>query len=59
VQSSARVALTGSHGGDPVAKGDPTLKEAVLDLGKLDSPYWRSTVTARDGKRAWTNPVWR
>lgn len=33
--------------------------EADLDLAKLRSPYWRLTVTARDGTRAWTNPVWQ
>jgi histidinol phosphatase-like PHP family hydrolase len=53
------VALTGVHGWrSDVAEGDPTLEEAVLDLGKLASPYWRVTVTDVDGKRAWTNPVW-
>jgi histidinol phosphatase-like PHP family hydrolase len=53
------IALTGIHGWrSDVAEGDPTLEEAVLDLGKLESPYWRLTVTAPDGKRAWTNPLW-
>jgi hypothetical protein len=53
------VALTGIHGWrSDVAEGDPTLTEATLDLAKLDSPYWRLTVTAPDGTRAWTNPVW-
>jgi hypothetical protein len=36
----------------------PTLTEATLDLAKLRSPCWRLTVTAEDGARAWTNPVW-
>jgi hypothetical protein len=54
------IALTGIHGWrSAVAEGDPTLTEAVLDLAKLRSPYWRLTVTAADGARAWTNPVWR
>jgi hypothetical protein len=53
------IALTGIHGWrSDVAEGDPTIGEAVLDLGKLRSPYWRLTVTAADGQRAWTNPVW-
>ena len=53
------VALTGIHGWrSDVAEGDPHLTEAVLDLAKLRSPYWRLTVTAEDGTRAWTNPVW-
>jgi hypothetical protein len=53
------IALTGIHGWrSAVAEGDPTLTEATLDLGKLRSPYWRVTVTAEDGTRAWTNPVW-
>ena len=53
------VALTGIHGWrSDVAEGDPHLTEAVLDLAKLRSPYWRLTVTAADGTRAWTNPVW-
>jgi hypothetical protein len=53
------VALTGVHGWrSDVAEGDPVLTEAVLDLTKLRSPYWRLTVTAEDGRRAWTNPVW-
>jgi hypothetical protein len=53
------IALTGIHGWrSAVAEGDPTLTEARLDLGKLRSPYWRVTVTAEDGTRAWTNPVW-
>jgi hypothetical protein len=58
--SEARaIALTGIHGWrSAVAEGDPTLTEATLDLAKLRSPYWRVTVTAVDGRRAWTNPVW-
>src|SRR3954453_851093 len=45
------IALTGIPGWRPdVAEGDPTLEEAVLDLGKLASPYWRLTVTAEDGR---------
>jgi hypothetical protein len=58
--SEARaIALTGSHGWrSDVAEGDPVLTEATLDLAKLKSPYWRLTVTAPDGTRAWTNPVW-
>jgi len=53
------VALTGIHGWrSAVAEGEPTLTEADLDLAKLRSPYWRLTVTAQDGARAWTNPVW-
>ena len=53
------IALTGIHGWrSAVAEGDPTLTEATLDLAKLRSPYWRVTVTAEDGTRAWTNPVW-
>jgi PHP domain len=53
------VALTGIHGWrSAVAEGEPTLTEAELDLAKLRSPYWRLTVTAQDGARAWTNPVW-
>jgi hypothetical protein len=58
--SAARaIALTGIHGWrSDVAEGDPTLTEATLDLAKLASPYWRLTVTAPDGARAWTNPVW-
>jgi histidinol phosphatase-like PHP family hydrolase len=53
------IALTGIHGWrSDVAEGDPTLEGAVLDIGKLRSPYWRLTVTAPDGTRAWTNPVW-
>jgi hypothetical protein len=52
------VALTGIHGWrSAVAEGDPTITEATLDLGRLRSPYWL-TVTAEDGARAWTNPVW-
>jgi PHP domain len=52
------IALTGIHGWrSAIAEGDPTLTEAVLDLGRLRSPYWRLTVTAADGARAWTNPV--
>ena len=60
--SAARaVALTGIHGWrSDVALGRPTLlREAVLDLATLRSPYWRLTVTDADGRRAWTNPVWR
>jgi histidinol phosphatase-like PHP family hydrolase len=54
------VALTGIHGWrSDVAEADPPLTEATLDLGRLRSPYWRLTVTAEDGRRAWTNPVWR
>jgi hypothetical protein len=58
--SAARaIALTGIHGWrSDVAEGDPTITGATLDLAKLRSPYWRLTVTAPDGKRAWTNPVW-
>jgi hypothetical protein len=53
------VALTGIHGWrSAVAEGEPLLTEATLDLAKLRSPYWRLTVTADDGARAWTNPVW-
>ena len=53
------IALTGIHGWrSSVAEGEPTLTEATLDLAKLRSPYWRLTVTAEDGARAWTNPVW-
>jgi histidinol phosphatase-like PHP family hydrolase len=53
------VALTGVHGWrSDVALGDPVLREATLDLGKLRSPYWRLTVTDEAGRRAWTNPVW-
>ena len=53
------IALTGIHGWrSAVAEGDPDLTEATLDLSKLRSPYWRLTVTAEDGARAWTNPVW-
>ena len=53
------IALTGIHGWhSDVAEGDPLLQEATLDLGRLRSPYWRLTVTAEDGRRAWTNPVW-
>ena len=53
------IALTGIHGWrSDVAEGDPAIGEAVLDLDKLRSPYWRLTVTAPDGRRAWTNPVW-
>jgi predicted metal-dependent phosphoesterase TrpH len=56
--SEARaVALTGIHGWrSDVALGP--LREAVLDLAKLRSPYWRLTVTDAEGRRAWTNPVW-
>jgi hypothetical protein len=53
------IALTGVHGWrSSVAEGDPHLTTAALDLAKLESPYWRVTVTAEDGTRAWTNPVW-
>jgi hypothetical protein len=53
------IALTGIHGWrSAVAEGDPDLTTATLDLSKLASPYWRLTVTAEDGRRAWTNPVW-
>jgi histidinol phosphatase-like PHP family hydrolase len=53
------IALTGIHGWrSSVAEGEPTVTEAELDLAKLRSPYWRVTVTAEDGTRAWTNPVW-
>jgi histidinol phosphatase-like PHP family hydrolase len=59
--SEARaVALTGIHGWrSDTALGWPTLlHEAVLDLAKLRSPYWRVTVTDAGGRRAWTHPVW-
>jgi histidinol phosphatase-like PHP family hydrolase len=59
--SEARaVALTGIHGWrSDTALGWPRLlHEAVLDLAKLRSPYWRVTVTDVDGRRAWTHPVW-
>jgi len=53
------IALTGIRGWrSAVAEGHPTLTEATLDLAKLRSPCWRLTVTAEDGARAWTNPVW-
>lgn len=53
------IALTGIHGWrSDVAEGDPSLQDATLDLSRLASPYWRLTVTAHDGRRAWTNPVW-
>jgi hypothetical protein len=53
------IALTGIHGWrSDVAEGDPTLTAATLDLAKLRSPYWRLTITAQDGTRAWTNPVY-
>ena len=53
------IALTGIHGWrSDVALGDPTRREATLDLSRLRSPFWRLTVTDADGKRAWTNPVW-
>jgi hypothetical protein len=53
------VALTGIHGWrSDIAEGDPHVTDAVLDIAKLRSPYWRLTVTADDGTRAWTNPVW-
>jgi hypothetical protein len=53
------VALTGIHGWrSDTAEGHPHVTEAVLDLARLRSPYWRLTVTAQDGTRAWTNPVW-
>jgi hypothetical protein len=52
------VALTGIHGWrSDVAIGEE-LTGAALDLGRLDSPFWRVTVTDADGRRAWTNPVW-
>ena len=41
-----------------IGVGDPTRREATLDLSRLRSPFWRLTVTDADGKRAWTNPVW-
>jgi hypothetical protein len=58
--SAARAtALTGIHGWrSDVAEGDPTVTAATLDLAKLRSPYWRLPVTAPDGTRAWTNPIW-
>lgn len=58
--SSARaVALTGIHGWrSDVVIGEPVLREATLDLGRIRSPFWRLTVSDADGRRAWTNPVW-
>ena len=59
--SEARsVVLTGIHGwrSDAVLGHPSLLREAVLDLGKLRSPFWRVTVTDVDGRRAWTHPVW-
>jgi predicted metal-dependent phosphoesterase TrpH len=61
VCSDARaVALTGIHGWrSDVALGRPALlREALLDLARLRSPYWRVTVTDTEGRRAWTQPVW-
>ena len=53
------IAPTGIHGWrSAVAEGDPTRTEATLDLARLRSPYWRLTVTAEAGARAWTNSVW-
>jgi hypothetical protein len=34
------------------------LTEAVLDLAGFDGPYCRVTVRDRDGRRAWSNPIW-
>jgi histidinol phosphatase-like PHP family hydrolase len=59
--SEARaVALTGIHGWrSDTALARPTLlRNAVLDLSRLRSPYWRVTVTDARGRRAWTHPVW-
>ena len=33
-------------------------RAAEAGAGKLRSPQWRVTVTAEDGARTWTNPVW-
>jgi hypothetical protein len=34
------------------------LTEAVVDLTGLDGPYCRVTIRDRDGRRAWSNPLW-
>ena len=40
------IALTGIHGWrSDVALGDPTRREATLELSRLRSPFWRLTVT--------------
>jgi hypothetical protein len=52
------VALTGNHGWRSDVVIGERLHEVALDLDKLQSPYWRLTVTDAEGKRAWTNPVW-
>jgi hypothetical protein len=41
-----------------VVIGDPSVTTATLNLARLESPFWRLTVTDEDGRRAWTNPVW-
>jgi histidinol phosphatase-like PHP family hydrolase len=53
------IALTGIHGWRSDVVIAEEVRDATLDLDKLRSPYWRLTVTDEDGKRAWTNPVWR
>jgi hypothetical protein len=34
------------------------LTEVVVDLAGLDGPYCRVTIRDRDGRRAWSNPIW-
>lgn len=34
------------------------LTEAFVDLAGLDGPYCRVTIRDRDGRRAWSNPIW-
>jgi hypothetical protein len=53
------IALTGIHGWRSDVVIAEEVRDATLNLDKLRSPYWRLTVTDEDGKRAWTNPVWR
>jgi len=53
----ARVFVTGRGPQVASVQGDH-VTEAVLDLAEFDSPYCRVTVRDRDGRRAWSNPIW-
>ena len=60
VCSPARsVALTAIHGWRADVAVGEGLEAVTLDLAGLRSPFWRSTVSDAEGRRAWTNPVWR
>jgi len=52
-----RVFVT-ARGPQVVSVQGTDLTESIVDLAGLDGPYCRVTVRDRDGRRAWSNPIW-